>query len=209
MKSCFLFHKYEWLPSSNIHKCYKKCSKCGKIQDISYSEHILQKEGCYIICKRCRHVAKEEHQYEDVQGRCLRRCKVCGKEIEAEHQMIWRTENGSCERYCQKCGYTIPGHSWNTVTVFDRQTQRWRHLTGCKCSICGKINPDGQHDWKRIREGDYADIKVCSVCGARDESEKITLEEAERREALANAERDEAMRSSDSLSEMRSVGIKC
>ena len=76
-------------------------------------------------------------------------------------------------------------------------------------TFCGELNPNGKHRWQKTVEGDFADIKICTVCGARDESEKITLEEASIRRAIANAERDEAMRREDSLSEMRSVGIKC
>ena len=79
----------------------------------------------------------------------------------------------------------------------------------CKCTVCGALNPDGEPKWEKIQEGNYVNIKVCSRCGARDESEMITLEEASRRRALADAERDEAMRREDAMSEMRSVGIKC
>lgn len=211
MSNCFLFHKYEWVQSANPFNCYRKCSKCGKVQDLSYSPHIFQKVGCSTICIRCGLVNKTEHTFVDVEGKCLRRCTVCGKEETVGHWMKGRQKNGLCEQYCTKCGFTIEGHMWWDDSSFGAYYtgDHYFKSAGCRCVICGASNPNGVHKWKKITEEQYTGIKVCTVCGARDESEKITLEEASRRQALANAERDEAMRREDSLSEMRSVGIKC
>lgn len=75
----------------------------------------------------------------------------------------------------------------------------------CKCEVCGKINEfgfDWQHDWEEIEEDGYVRIRRCRICGKRDESKKKTIAEL-------NKERDKAMFKADSLSEMRSSGIKC
>ena len=205
-KICF-FHHYEWKQSSGS-KCYKACTKCGKISELSISDHIFQKEGCSTVCKKCGYVSKTEHSFIDVEGKCLQRCTVCGQEEEIAHHMRGRSKNGQCEQYCTRCGYTLPGHMWWVEEASCFGNRYWSSPM-CKCTVCGALNPDGEHKWEKIQEGNYVNIKVCSRCGARDESEMITLEEASRRRALADAERDEAMRREDAMSEMRSVGIKC
>ena len=229
-KICFIHH-YEWKQSAR--NCYKVCTKCGKYNDLSDSPHIFQKEGCSTVCKKCGYVSKTEHTFVEVEGKCLRRCTVCGQEeeiahhtfVEVEgkclrrctvcgqeeeiaHHMRGRSKNGQCEQYCTRCGYTIPGHMWWVEEASCFGNRYWSSPM-CKCTVCGALNPDGEHKWEKIQEGNYVNIKVCSRCGARDESEMITLEEASRRRALADAERDEAMRREDAMSEMRSVGIKC
>ncbi len=211
MSNCFLFHKYEWVNSANPSNCYRKCSKCGKVQELSYSPHVFQKTGCSTVCIRCGFVKKTEHSFVDVNGKCLRRCTVCGKEEPMGHRMKGRQINGHCEQYCTRCGFTINGHMWWNDDFFGSYYigDHYVEPAGCKCSVCGELNPNGKHKWQKTVEGDFADIKICTVCGARDESEKITLEEASIRKAIADAERDEAMRREDSMSEMRSVGIKC
>ena len=229
-KICFIHH-YEWKQSAR--NCYKVCTKCGKYNELSDSPHIFQKEGCSTVCKKCGYVGKTEHTFVDVEGKCLRRCTVCGQEeekahhtfVEVEgkclrrctvcgqeeeiaHHMRGRSKNGQCEQYCTRCGYTLPGHMWWVEEASCFGNRYWSSPM-CKCTVCGALNPDGEHKWEKIQEGNYVNIKVCSRCGARDESEMITLEEASRRRALADAERDEAMRREDAMSEMRSVGIKC
>ncbi|MBQ9611260.1 MAG: hypothetical protein IJV14_01560 [Lachnospiraceae bacterium] len=204
-KICFIHH-YEWKQSAR--NCYKVCTKCGKYNGLSDSPHIFQKEGCSTVCKKCGYVSKTEHTFVDVEGKCLRRCTVCGQEEEIAHHMRGRSKNGQCEQYCTRCGYTIPGHMWWVEEASCFGNRYWSSPM-CKCTVCGALNPDGEHKWEKIQEGNYVNIKVCSRCGARDESEMITLEEASRRRALADAERDEAMRREDAMSEMRSVGIKC
>ena len=229
-KICFIHH-YEWKQSAR--NCYKVCTKCGKYNELSDSPHIFQKEGCSTVCKKCGYVGKTEHTFVDVEGKCLRRCtvcgqdeeiahhtfvevegkclrrcKVCGQEEEIAHHMRGRSKNGQCEQYCTRCGYTLPGHMWWVEEASCFGNRYWSSPM-CKCTVCGALNPDGEHKWEKIQEGNYVNIKVCSRCGARDESEMITLEEASRRRALADAERDEAMRREDAMSEMRSVGIKC
>ena len=229
-KICFIHH-YEWKQTSR--NCYKVCTKCGKYNELSDSPHIFQKERCSTVCKKCGYVGKTEHTFVEVEGKCLRRCTVCGQEeeiahhtfVEVEgkclrrctvcgqeeeiaHHMRGRSKNGQCEQYCTRCGYTIPGHMWWEEEASCFGNRYWSSPM-CKCTVCGALNPDGEHKWEKIQEGNYVNIKVCSRCGARDESEMITLEEASRRRALADAERDEAMRREDAMSEMRSVGIKC
>ena len=204
-KICFIHH-YEWKQSAR--NCYKVCTKCGKYNDLSDSPHIFQKEGCSTVCKKCGYVGKTEHTFVEVEGKCLQRCAVCGQEEETAHHMRGRSKNGQCEQYCTRCGYTIPGHMWWVEEASCFGNRYWS-APMCKCTVCGALNPDGEHKWEKIQEGNYVNIKVCSRCGARDESEKITLAEASRRKALADAERDEAMRREDAMSEMRSVGIKC
>ena len=229
-KICFIHH-YEWKQTSR--NCYKVCTKCGKYNELSDSPHIFQKERCSTVCKKCGYVGKTEHTFVEVEGKCLRRCTVCGQEeeiahhtfVEVEgkclrrctvcgqeeeiaHHMRGRSKNGQCEQYCTRCGYTLPGHMWWVEEASCFGNRYWSSPM-CKCTVCGALNPDGEHKWEKIQEGNYVNIKVCSRCGARDESEMITLEEASRRRALADAERDEAMRREDAMSEMRSVGIKC
>ena len=204
-KICFIHH-YEWKQSAR--NCYKVCTKCGKYNDLSDSPHIFQKECCSTVCKKCGYVGKTEHTFVEVKGKCLQRYTVCGQEEEIAHHMRGRSKNGQCEQYCTRCGYTIPGHMWWVEEASCCGNRYWSSPM-CKCTVCGALNPDGEHKWEKIQEGNYVNIKVCSRCGARDESEMITLEEASRRRALADAERDEAMRREDAMSEMRSVGIKC
>ena len=79
----------------------------------------------------------------------------------------------------------------------------------CFCMICGKKNPEGKHNWRTVTEGDYTNIRICTNCGERDESKKITLKEKAEKEAEAQSRYKEAMINADSLHEMRAHGIKC
>ena len=198
--------------------CYQVCSKCGKVVTDSFSEHEMKIVQCFPTCQKCGYKGRPVHVFARVKDKCLERCTVCGEEKQLNHFMRGRIRDGHCEQYCILCGHTIEGH-------------KWYQESGCKCEICGQLNPDGQHSWKTINEGDYTGIKVCRFCGARDESEKMLLsisrmrdrekskqgmqkrsemnkqKEAEKRDL--DRERDEAMLREDSMSEMRSVGIKC
>ena len=97
-------------------------------------------------------------------------------------------KNGKCERYCTRCGFTEEGHTWY-----------W-----CKCTVCGALNPKGQHDWEIVTEGDYTDIRVCRVCGKRNESEKCLIVESKKRREM-----QEMLEQMNSLHDMRAKGIQC
>lgn len=211
--SCLLFHKWDgckcskcgdvrdsnhsfsWVKDyiSPERYCYEKCSKCGKT--LKKMEHDFKRTAgqCYLVCSRCGSKSVlPEHQFQNIDGQCMRRCKVCGYVESIPHTMKGRkSRDGSCEQYCTVCGYTKAGHVWH-------------HLDGCKCDICGEINSNGRHEWTIITEGNFTDIKVCDICGMRDESEKCTIEASKNRRKM-----QEAMERSDSLHDMRAKGIKC
>ncbi len=211
-------HDYKWEPGKRqiIRKgiksldeweegCQQVCRKCGMINSRAFREHVFKNELCTPTCIYCGRKKSPVHQYEHVEGKCIWRCNVCGEEIERPHLMRGQVADGVCRQVCERCGYTVPGHSWYSVTYYDPRVRRLLDGNGCTCKTCGATNPEGRHKWKTIQEGGFANIKVCQYCGKRDESEKITMEEARRRDE----EYHEAMVRADSLSEMRSVGIKC
>lgn len=221
-KNCFLFHswagctcskcgkrrdtghQFRYVPAGSL-ECRQECAVCGKTG--TRVKHDYQQEGCIPVCKRCgyRNERNAGHQFEKVEGQCIRRCKVCGAEEPLRHEMRGRIRDGRCERFCKNCGYTEEGHQWNRVVDYRVGMGGWDYRDGCRCELCRTKNPDGLHSWKKIREGNFADIQVCTVCGTRDESKKITLEEARRREQAY----EEAMERADSLHDMRAQGIKC
>ncbi len=170
----------------------------------AFHEHEFERaEGrCDRFCRLCGYEGTPQHDYRRVEGTCIERCTRCGAERKADHVMQGRIRDGICEEYCIYCGFTERRHKWRRVVV---PRLGWVN-EGCTCERCGMVNPaGGYHEWQRIREGGFANIKVCKYCGARDESEKITIEEAERRAR----EYEAAMERADSLHDMRAKGIKC
>ena len=174
------------------------------------SPHDFYKDKCSTVCKKCGVVAETEHQYEYVEGKCLSRCKVCGIEMNEKHRLNGRTENGVCVLVCERCGLKVEGHMWwgsNPVWAYDPNEIQQEKL--CFCMICGKKNPEGKHNWRTVTEGDYTNLRICTNCGERDESKKITLKEKAEKEAETQSRYKEAMINADSLHEMRAHGIKC
>jgi hypothetical protein len=49
------------------------------------------------------------------------------------------------------------------------------------------------HDWEWISEGNYTRIRRCKICGARDESLKVTFEEMERKRTETYQNMDEGI----------------
>lgn len=190
-------HSFSWVPDweGDNRCCYEKCSICGKIKTEKMEHDYSNSAGqCFPVCSRCRaRTVYPRHQYQKVKGQCIERCRICGDEHKIPHIMKGRkNQNGACEEYCSVCGYTVPGHVWHNGYY------------GCICDVCGETNPNGRHQWKIVTEGDFTDIKVCSICGKRDESEKCTIEESKIRREI-----EAAMEAADSLHEMRAKGIKC
>ena len=183
------------------------CEKCGGVMPGTFHEHEFERaEGrCVRVCKLCGYEGRSDHDYKrdkGADGRCIWRCTRCGAEMKADHEMQGRIRDGVCEEYCIYCGYTVKKHRWRRVIV---PRVGWVNA-GCTCELCGAVNPaGGYHEWESIGEGGFANIKVCKYCRTRDESEKITIEEAER----SAREYEEAMERADSLHEMRAKGIKC
>lgn len=224
--SCLFSHKWQWVPSNgqvvrfgkygpnesytgahyvSINGCELVCSECRKKKKGSLSEHQPKKVQCDIVCQKCGAKIRIEHQYEDVPGKCLRCCTVCGEEYELPHKMERRVRDGHCEQYCTNCGMIIEGHAWNQVEIY---IAGWEKRDGCTCITCGAQNPDGIHDWKKIEDGDFTNINICKRCGLRDESQMITKEEAERRALEHDRIVQEAMERSDQLHEMAAAGFK-
>jgi len=93
-----------------------------------------QWSGCK--CGKCGKMRNEGHNWTVLEGKCTKKCSICGKEYTIEHK--W---NG-CK--CEKCGLIRDeGHKWN----------------GCTCMICKQYR-DENHKLKLENQ-----IKRCEICG--------------------------------------------
>lgn len=209
-------HDYVWIPArrtvdkyrlKEINGCYQSCRKCRREKTGSFSEHQYKKEEgkCWeAVCIRCGEKLNNIHhkyryEYNPKDGSCLRKCTQCGEEAGVHHQLAAKSQDGRCVQVCTRCGHSWNAHSWEKIRYGSDGSGQ------CRCIICGEINPNGIHKWSYITEGNYTGIKVCKICGTRDESEKITLEQDKE-----NQEKyQEAMELADSLGEMRGKGIHC
>ena len=175
-------HRIGWKNWDN-QGCVKICTVCGSKYG-KFDHEMVQVPGtCGEKCVRCGYT-RYHHRFQRVDGTCTEKCLDCGEERKAPHVFRWE----KCKEICNYCGYTRPAHRWNEI---------WHgrnKLAGCKCTACGMINPDGEHDWQYgVTEGNYTGIRVCRQCGARDESHKMTLEEWE----IADRKRTEAHQNMD------------
>ncbi len=183
-------HDLIYLPD----KDQEQCTRCGMTRKHSH-KWIWDINNCQDECRLCGKT-KEHHSFIPERGQCINKCQYCGKEIERAHDFWWDWEH--CTEKCRWCGYIRPRHRWASVNGRD----------GCKCSVCGTSNESGIHDWDEwVTEGEYTHIKVCRLCGKRDESEKLTLEEGEKRRR-AEREKERAMEWNDYAHEMAASGIK-
>ena len=89
-------------------------------------------------CERCGKIRDEGHNFVHIDGKCIKKCTICGKERTIEH--IW---NG-CK--CSRCG-----------KVRDEQHD-WDLCKG-KCKRCGATQAE-QHDF-----GIYKGESKCKLCG--------------------------------------------
>ena len=72
-------------------------------------------------CERCGATRDERHNWSIVEGKCVDKCFICGKERSVEHK--W---NG-CK--CERCGVTRDErHNWSIIEGKCIE----------KCSVCGK-----------------------------------------------------------------------
>ncbi|MCL2327440.1 MAG: hypothetical protein FWC39_02875 [Bacteroidetes bacterium] len=111
-----------------------KCEKCGKIRDY-----------------------EDEHQYVPVEGKCVEKCSICGKEQTISH--AW---NG-CK--CVQCGAVRDIHAWNGCKCVQCGAVRdilhkWNG--GCKCELCGITRDEGVHKWLYLEN---ECVENCSICG--------------------------------------------
>lgn len=88
-------------------------------------------------------------------GPCEYVCTNCGKRI-TKHTFV--PKNG-CTYVCANCGVERTEHKWNTVK------KRGEMVPGCKCTVCGEINPTGEHTPDVRRNADGALYLVCTTCG--------------------------------------------
>lgn len=193
------FHK------SFVEGCKLRCRICGTVKRGSFAEHDLKPSGdpCYDACTRCG-FQKWHHDYVQPENACVLRCTHCGHEKAIQHRMRGRIVDGKCQQYCTVCGYVSEGHHWKQVHVYDVFLKQSGYKDGCICENCRAVNPAGHHTWTRITEGDWAEIAVCSSCGARDESQKIPLKKALERQR----QYEEAMIEADSIHDTAAKGIR-
>jgi hypothetical protein len=109
--------------------------------------------GCK--CERCGAVRDEEHKCVIMEGKCIEKCSVCGKEREIEHE--WT----GCK--CTRCG----------------ETRNEGHLPdNGKCSICGiKMKPINSFTADEIRL--LCTIMAVTQAGGKKLGEKETETHAE------------------------------
>ena len=212
-----------------VEGCGQRCVKCRAARPGSFSAHDMQMVGCRPTCKRCGTTGEPQHRWVPVEGKCVERCSCCGTErsiphrmqprvrdghcervctrcgaVEEGHRLRFRRQNGRCEQYCIYCGYAEEKHEWGSVLV-ERKTADGRSVRdsadGCKCRLCGALNPQGAHDWNYIETDLYTGIRECRRCGKRDESQKreLTADEKAYRETMIEM---------DSLHDMRAAGWK-
>ena len=104
--------------------------------------------GCK--CERCGATRDEGHKWTSLEGKCIEKCSVCGKEHSIEHK--W----SGCK--CEKCGITREeGHNWSivegkciekcSICGVERSVKHKWNWNDNKCSRCGEINNFERFDW--------------------------------------------------------------
>ena len=83
-------------------------------------------------------------------------------------------------------------HVWDEGTVIQPPTCSDFGVRSYACTVCGEVRDMG-HDWEWISEGNYTRIRRCKICGARDESLKVTFEEMERKRTETYQNMDEGI----------------
>ncbi len=156
------------------------CIRCSEQRDEGHRGGKWRKIGvgcCVEVCTVCGHSIGEwePHDMEWIQQECIERCTKCGH-IEEKHTFV-PVDGRPCSQKCTVCGKEVTKHTWD----------------GCVCTVCGEKN-EFLHDWEYISEGDYVGIKRCRKCGERDESGKMTWEEAEAKRTEAYQNMDEGIR---------------
>jgi len=95
-----------------------------------------QWNGCK--CERCGETRDEGHKWSLLDGFCIEKCSICGKERIIKH--MW----DGCK--CKHCGkIRDEQHVWD----------------GCRCDRCGKIR-DTDHNFIPI---DGKNVEKCTICG--------------------------------------------
>ena len=144
---CRLFgHKLE----NNI------CIRCGYAHMFHEWRDVPGK--CQQICQICGAVWETNHSYKEVTP-CIKVCTVCGHK---EFPHDWTGEG--CAKICSVCGATKEQHQWNQVVYPQAVPHPDLVLNGCKCNVCGAINPNGEHQFE-IEKANGCDIEKCTVCG--------------------------------------------
>lgn len=153
------------------------CIKCGKTRDEGHLyEWIPGPSFCREVCSICGDSRRSrDHEWKWIQSECVEKCTVCGKTRE-KHSFA-QAEGRPCTRKCTVCGKEVTEH----------------RRKGCTCTVCGDVLGWG-HDWEWISEGDYVGIKRCKICGKRDESGKMTREQAEIKRTEMYQNMDEGIR---------------
>lgn len=128
------------------------CSRCGREHD--HHEFIPQPGICVEKCVVCNMSREINHNFSQ-RGPCEYVCTNCGKRI-TKHTFV--PKNG-CTYVCANCGVERTEHKWNTVK------KRGEMVPGCKCTVCGEINPTGEHTPDVRRNADGALYLVCTTCG--------------------------------------------
>ena len=76
---------------------YNKNKKCDK--------HNFEIDGCYKRCVNCKMMILLGHEFEPVDGICVKRCRRCGTE-QSTHEFV--LIDGVCKKACKLCGTELP-----------------------------------------------------------------------------------------------------
>ena len=207
-------HRWRW-EAGKDGRCHKVCPNCGKSGEVSDHQWVRVPGTCTEKCSNCGTI-REAHRFTSIAGVCKERCTICGKIHEIEHVFEW----DGCRGTCTKCGYQT--HKWNQITINNMSRN------GCKCTVCGEINPAGVHTWETIgqtgepiteiigRTGNQI-TKRCTVCGKTDTFYEWTSNN--KTDILygiptghfekSDRSMEEELIYQDSLHDMRAHGIKC
>lgn len=133
------------------------CSRCG----IEHTPHewAPQPGACIEKCVRCEKVRAVPHTYTQRSG-CEMMCVNCGHTITKHHF----APAVGCRAICTVCGTETVIHHWNPVQKLSPDYKAAVTAEGCKCTVCGALNPRGEHTFVRRRNGNEI-ITVCAVCG--------------------------------------------
>lgn len=155
------------------------CERCGYVH-IEHQWKDVEHE-CKQICTICSAGREKAHAYKAVTP-CFQVCTVCGHR-EYRHQ--WQTEG--CVKTCVVCRERQGAHQWNRVIKKQAVPHPDLNLDGCKCQVCGALNPRGEHRMKMTEENGKYVIK-CTVCGYVQAIHDPEETEAARREGDVNAD---------------------
>jgi len=122
--------------------------------------------GCK--CERCGTTRDEGHNWVIVEGKCIEKCSVCGKERNIEHKWNgckcercgnvrneydrhnWVIVEGKCVKVCSICGREdFQYNAHHSLQAVPNKCQE-------KCTICG-FTKDIEHQWAN---------GICVRCGA-------------------------------------------